>query len=413
VAANHREFFILQTRAVHGEVLHANGVTWTDPGLDGDPLILFPQLAPEHASAQLDAIVQFYLERQPRAMVGCWSLDPSTPADLDTRLLARGFQPGWRPCWMGLDLAQLQAQHPQPDGLRIELLEAAPPPEAPQLPYYDPATAAIDRELATRQPRQLWHFVAWLAGEPVGHCRLFVTTGPLGVAGIYDVGVVPSVRNRGVGKAITAAACRQALALGYRHALLNATGERMYRQLGFARIGYGSTWWLSVARLAQNPPSSQSVRIAEAIGRGDVAALEGLTEGSAVAPLDAPLANQMTLLELAAHAQQPAAAEWLVSHGATLDVLSAWDLGWRDRVASLLAEHPERANFRRGEAGTAPLHEAIQRDDRALAQVLLEAHADLDIKDAQFGGTPLAWAKHMQRTAMIELIERYRGDINR
>jgi GNAT superfamily N-acetyltransferase len=408
VAANHREFFIQHTRAVQGEVLRADGVTWTYAGRDGDSFILFPQLAPEQAGAQLDTIVQFYLKRQPTSLVGCWSLDPPTPPDLDIRLLARGFQPGWRPCWMWLDLALLRMQHPQPNGLRIELLEAAPPPEAPQLPYYDPTMAPIDRELAARQPRQVWHFMAWLAGEPVGHSRLFVTSGPLGVAGIYDVGVLPHMRNRGVGKAVTAAACRQALALGYRHALLNATGERMYQRLGFERIGYGSTWWLNVARLAQRPPSSERVKLAEAVGRGDLAALAGLAEGSAAESLDTPLANQMTLLELAAHAIQPAAAEWLVGHGATLDVLSAWDLGWRDRAAHLLAEHPERANHQHGERGVTPLHEAVERDDHALAQLLLEAGADLDIKDAQFGGTPLGWARHLQRAKMVELLERSR-----
>jgi GNAT superfamily N-acetyltransferase len=212
-------------------------------------MILFPQLAPELASEQLDTIVQFYRERQPKSLVGCWSLEPPSPPDLEVRLLARGFQPGWRPCWMWLDLQQLQVDHPQPDGLHIEVLETAPTWEAPQLPYYNRATAAINQAMAQLHPRQVWHFVACLGEEVVGHSTLFVTSGPLGVAGIYDVGVVPKARNRGVGKAVTTAACRHAQALGCCHALLNATGERMYRQLGFDRLGYGWTWWLDVARL--------------------------------------------------------------------------------------------------------------------------------------------------------------------
>ena len=96
VAANHGAFFTLRTRIVHGEVRQADGVTWTDPGQEGEPVILFPQLAPERAGEQLDAIVQFYRERRPTSMVGCWSLDPPSPPDLEVRLLARGFQPGWR-----------------------------------------------------------------------------------------------------------------------------------------------------------------------------------------------------------------------------------------------------------------------------------------------------------------------------
>jgi hypothetical protein len=36
--------------------------------------------------------------------------------------------------------------------------------------------------------------------------------------------------------------------------------------------------------------------------------------------LNAPLTNDMTLLEVAAHAEQPAAAEWLAARGAGLAV---------------------------------------------------------------------------------------------
>jgi hypothetical protein len=36
VAANHRDFFVLRTRSVHGEVRQAADVTWTDPGQGGN-----------------------------------------------------------------------------------------------------------------------------------------------------------------------------------------------------------------------------------------------------------------------------------------------------------------------------------------------------------------------------------------
>jgi GNAT superfamily N-acetyltransferase len=137
---------------------------------------------------------------------------------------------------------------------QVWCIERAPSWEAPQLPYYDRATAAEEQAIAGLHPRQLWHFAATLDGEIVGHCLLFATRGLLGVAGIYDVGVVPAARDRGVGKAVVAAACQHARRLGCFHALLNATGERMYRQLGFERLGYGWTWWLNVAQLEAHPP---------------------------------------------------------------------------------------------------------------------------------------------------------------
>jgi hypothetical protein len=46
----------------------------------------------------------------------------------------------------------------------------------------------------------------------------------------------------------------------------------------------------------------------------------------------------MTLLELAAHAHQPLSTEWLVDHGATPDLLPAWDFGWKDRIGYLHTE---------------------------------------------------------------------------
>jgi GNAT superfamily N-acetyltransferase len=409
VAANHRAFFVLRTQAVHGEVHHEDGVTWTFPRAHCDPMILFPTLVPERAGEQLDRIVQFYRERRPSALVGCWSLDLPQPSDLGIRLLARGFQPGWRPCWMALALRDLRAEHPQPAGLRIAVQETPPQWEAPQLPYYDRAGAGVYQTIAALQPRPLWHFVATLDGAVVGQSLLFVTDGPLGVAGIYDVGVVPAARNRGVGKAVVAAACRQAAKLGYAYVLLNATGERMYQQLGFTRIGEGWTWWLNVPRLEANPPSRERVALAEAVGRGDMAALDALGQRMAGASLDTPLANEMSLLELAAHAAQPASAALLVEHGATLDIVVAWELGLRERVVALLANDAGQVNRRRGTLGLTPLHEAVERDDAALARVLLDARPDLSIRDTRYGGTALDWARQLRRSVIAALIEQHKA----
>jgi GNAT superfamily N-acetyltransferase len=404
VAWNHRKYFVLQTRALHGKIRQADGVTWTSPGYEYAPMILFPELDPQRAGEQLDTIIQFYREHPPNQLVGCWSLLPTQPVDLDIRLLARGFQLGWQPCWMWVELERMQ-HHTAPAGLRIELLEAAPTWDAPRLPYYSREDAGVSLAMAALPPRQIWHVVAWLDGEPVGHSTLCLTRGSLGIAGIYGVGVVPEARNRGVGKAVVAAVCRLGRDLGARIAMLNGTGERMYRQLGFERLGYGQTWWLNVMRLVMHWPSQQRIALAEAVGRGDLSALAALARQGWDAPLDQPLTNEMTLLELAAHAQQPNSAEWLIGQGVALDLLPAWDLGWKDRVVHLLEAHPELANRRSGEMGTTPLHTAVERNDLELARVLLAARPDLESRDSRFGGTPLGWARHLQRTELIALIE--------
>ena len=70
-----------------------------------------------------------------------------------------------------------------------------------------------------------------------------------------------------------------------------------------------------MARLEARPPSRVQVLVAEDVGRGDVNALTALAAQGVIERFDAPLANTMTLLELAAHANEPTAAEWLVRQG--------------------------------------------------------------------------------------------------
>ncbi len=225
-------------------------------------------------------------------------------------------------------------------------------------------------------PRQIWHFVAWLDGQPVGHSTLCLTRGSLGIAGIYGVGVAPTARNRGVGKAVVAAACQQARELGARIAMLNGTGERMYRQLGFERLGYGQTWWLNVMRLVMRWPSQQRIALAEAVGRGDLGALAALArQGWARAARSAAHKR-----DDAAGAGRPRAAAAVggvaARPGVALELLPAWDLGWKDRVVHLLEAQPELANQRSGEMEVTPLHTAVERNDLELARVLLAARPD-------------------------------------
>jgi len=102
---------------------------------------------------------------------------------------------------------------------------------------------AISPMLLKAHPDLTQQFIALLNGKIVGHSSVFLTSGEYEVAGLYDVAVAPSARGQGIGKALVRAACFFGRARGYRYAVLNATGRRMYEQVGFRHIGDGLTWW--------------------------------------------------------------------------------------------------------------------------------------------------------------------------
>ena len=92
-----------------------------------------------------------------------------------------------------------------------------------------------------------------------------------------------------------------------------------------------------------------------------------------------------------------------MDHGAELDVLMAWLLGWRDRAASLLVERPDLRD-RLLEADITPLHAAAEHDDADLARLLLAAGADPARRDPDFDGTPLDWARHLGHDAVAAVL---------
>jgi GNAT superfamily N-acetyltransferase len=305
---------------------------------------------------------------------------------------------------MALDLERIADGHPRPEGLTVELDEDLSVRDIPNLPYSyrsdDDLMIASDEFNGRR-----WHYVGYLDGKPVGHASVFVTFGPLGVGGIYSVGVLPECQKRGVGKAVTAAACLKAKELGCRYVLLNGTGQRMYEQIGFEHFGWGQTWWLNVPRLAKNPPTPLQIELAEAVGRGDMAALRAIEGRVGTAELNTPMTNEMSLLDLAVDQQKPESAEWLIANGAEPDLLAYRAFGWKERAEKLLSENPGLVNRRIGEWDVTPMHVAVENNDLDFARLLLRFGPDLDLKDKAYKSTPIGWAEHFGRTEILELLQ--------
>jgi ribosomal protein S18 acetylase RimI-like enzyme len=266
--------------------------------------------------------------------VSCWSLDEDKA--LGTLLIARGFEWGWQPWWMALELDRVAADEPRHRVLHHR--------------------RGVVHLLAVRDQR----------GRNIGG----VIVNPWRrIAGIYDMGVHPEHRRRGIGRALTLAACRLAADLGCTHAVLNATpeGELLYRTVGFQRLGEGRTWWRHPGERA----TPRQTDLVEAIGFGDLARLEGLRPTRA--ELERPIGGAGSPLVISVLTGQPAVAAWI------------------------LERRPELTSADLGAPGYTLLHAAAEWDAPEVAAVALAHGADTTIRDGTHNGTPLGWAEHLGR----------------
>lgn len=393
IAENHCELYALHARLMGGYARSKNGLRWTNAGNKHGGVVLFPQMAEEEASALLDDMMADFAAHPPKGL-GAWSLQP-VPEHLDGRLLARGFQLGWKPCWMIVELAQLQTNFEYPAGLNIQADNTTPIEHLTDLPYSG-NDMTISSQLIQAYPERVQRFLATLNGEIVGQSAVFFTAD---VAGIYNVSVMPLLRSRGIGRAVTIAACAYALQRGYQYAVLNASmmGQPVYEQIGFQKTGDGMTWWMNEFK----PVPAEEVVLAEAVALGQISKLTG-------AGLNTPITNGMTLMQLAAHCKQHAAADWLITNGAEFTALDAWDLGWIERATDLFNTQPGEINrLYTSEFEYTLLHIAAQRNDVGLARLALANYPDITIKDKQHNGTALDWARFFRRTEIHGLIVAY------
>jgi GNAT superfamily N-acetyltransferase len=236
-AANQTAWMARIAEAAGGVVHRERGVTWM-ASLAG-AVLAFPRVS----RARLDDLLPRFLElAEATPEASCWSLLPTQPRELDAILRSAGFREGWQAQWMAADLGA-PVRMDEPEGVRIDL---APEEWATtELPWDGAGIASVRPRLTTARPRRVWHMAAWRDDVPVGHAIVNVTTGRLGVAGIYDMGVAAHERRRGIGSALTSAALEIGRTAGCAFATLNATpeGELLYRQLGFRLVGVAQTWW--------------------------------------------------------------------------------------------------------------------------------------------------------------------------
>jgi GNAT superfamily N-acetyltransferase len=231
-ARNHRQWMSDVVAVRGGRVWSADGIPCVHvPPPQDEVAIPFPDSLPERG---LDAVLGWCRENEVRR-VGLWRTGLADDPVVETLLRERGFVEGWRPHWMGRSLDGLEA----PEGAGADAVE-----QADDVADYD----AYGRDLlrmSALDPRRNWHFIARAGGRHAGHAWLHVAPDADGVACLFDVFVNEDRRRRGLGTALTLAACAHARRLGCEHMVLNAEadGEQLYGALGFSSLGHGQTWW--------------------------------------------------------------------------------------------------------------------------------------------------------------------------
>ena len=231
-------------------------VTWVCSDVTGRPnAVAMARFAADRADERIAQILRRY--EQFKSSTVWWVGPNSSPADLGKRLRGAGFHcfkhfPG-----MALDLRRIVKSERMPANLKLSQVADFSIFDKSEHPYFGPMTTQrrwnfleAERALCAVRPRRAFAFVASIDGEPLGHALIFLGAG---VAGVFDVGVVRRARGRGIGRAVTVAAVTHAKRLGYRYAVLQASGdgEQVYRKIGFEEACRLSLWFHSRRHHAQ------------------------------------------------------------------------------------------------------------------------------------------------------------------
>jgi GNAT superfamily N-acetyltransferase len=348
-----------------------------------------------HLLAALD-----WLRDQGSGDVLIWSANPRTP--LSNALLAHGMEESFEPWWMmrplddALSTIRADVDISLATGQDIDDLHATT-----AIPYVSDANTSTLRLLTgVRSGVNAVSLLVARDGNGVVGQAIINRTGEM--AGLYNVAVHPDARRRGIGTALTVAACELARTQGARWVGLNATpmGAGVYERLRFRHIGKGQTWFLPERRL-QVPPDAAHVEIAMRLIDGDLA---GLNAGG----IPPSLPNGETPMTFAARSGEPATLRWLLHRGFPPEILPLWRLGLRDEAIAAMAVPELRDRTIPPMHGTA-LHGAIQHGEIELARMLIETGADLTIRDVEYRSTALGWAEALGKLEIAAMIRQAGG----
>lgn len=240
IEASSYEFWLEYGKGPRGEIHDEPDLLWFVSGAKHGLLngVMRCRFAPDEADRRVHEMMK---EFRRRGLPLEWNVGLGTePRDLGRVLTARGFEHPLDIEGMALDLERFRDE-PPPAGLGIDVptnrLDVETflhiggsnfdIPEANRQELVE-----LETSLGPAHEGRLRRYLGRWNGKPVATCQLFEGAG---VAGLYYVTTLPDARGRGIAAALTRAALRDAKAMGYRVAVLQASpmGLPIYRRLGF------------------------------------------------------------------------------------------------------------------------------------------------------------------------------------
>ncbi|ANM30471.1 hypothetical protein ABI59_14175 [Acidobacteria bacterium Mor1] len=225
-------------------VASTDDLTIVDSGQPNDAfnVVCRARVAPDKLSSRIELVKAYYAkEKQPFT----WWIGPAdTPAGLAEALTDAGFVEDERLVLMEYDPSGFQAADTLPDDYQVMHARGAEhivnysrtlgrlfePPDVTFPRYYQAVTPALYKPEC---PVRL--YVGYLDNEAVATAELTVT-GKVG--GLYNVATIPSVRKRGLSRALIGQALLDARELGLERVILQTgDAEPFFAKLGFKPFG--------------------------------------------------------------------------------------------------------------------------------------------------------------------------------
>src|SRR5688572_16301639 len=250
---DHHACFIVEHDGLPGHEVHNDGdAVWqtTEGGAwsNGGTRLRFHD---DDVAERLDEITARF--RELKRPAGFWVSQLSSPAQLRAQLRALRFHCRKHFPGMQCDLRRL-APVAQVRGVEFEQVRDHSRFEGAEHPYSGRISTPLRRfglqtqqRLVERAPERVVSLVATVDGTAVGAALLYLDGD---CAGLWDVGVLASHRNRGIGTALTAHACGIARDHGYGDCVLIASGMgyNVYRAVGFEEVCRLSYWYSRLGR---------------------------------------------------------------------------------------------------------------------------------------------------------------------